>query len=388
MLEAGTSHNLGQNFAKAFDTTFLDEKGQKQHVHQSSWGVSTRLIGGIIMTHGDDAGLRLPPALAPVQVVVVPIAQKNKDKETVAAAAADIVSSLTAAGVRVKLDDDTRNSPGWKFNHWEMKGVPVRIEVGPKDVAAGACVIARRDKPGKEGKEFGVSVEAASLVSKVNGVLDEVQARGGWSGAPIFCCIHPSHFLVRRHHSASAAFLFIYFLFTLTTAVRRCEPRLHVTFEKCCEGIDETKERETMHTTLRAGCAVSRGEGVQRREHRGRDQLRGAQGGGGGWEVGAGRVGGKRRDGEAGQGGDGRHHQMLPLRPTRGTPHVPHDGRPGGGGVHLRQVLLKKERKKGGEKRKRKKKKESDADLTGAGGAPTVNSMRRKAGLGRAGSSW
>ena len=104
-------------------------------------------IGGIIMTHGDDAGLRLPPALAPFQVVVVPIAQKNKDKETVAAAAADIVSTLKAAGVRVKLDDDTRNSPGWKFNHWEMKGVPVRIEVGPKDVAKEACVLARRGRP-------------------------------------------------------------------------------------------------------------------------------------------------------------------------------------------------------------------------------------------------
>jgi prolyl-tRNA synthetase len=175
-LQAGTSHNLGQNFAKAFDTTFTDEKGQEQFVHQSSWGVSTRLIGGIIMTHGDDAGLRLPPALAPIQVVVVPIAQKNKDLETVAAAVAEIVRTLTAAGVRVKLDDDTRNSPGWKFNHWEMKGVPIRIEVGPKDVAKDSCVLARRDKPGKEGKEFGVPVEAASLVAKVNGVLDEVQA--------------------------------------------------------------------------------------------------------------------------------------------------------------------------------------------------------------------
>ena len=175
-LQAGTSHNLGQNFAKAFDTQFLDETGAKQYVHQSSWGVSTRLIGGIIMTHGDDAGLRLPPRLAPVQVVVVPIAQKNKDKESVAAAAADIVGALKAAGVRVKLDDDSRNSPGWKFNHWEMKGVPVRIEVGPKDVANGACVVARRDKPGKEGKEFGVSAEPAALVEKIATALDEVQA--------------------------------------------------------------------------------------------------------------------------------------------------------------------------------------------------------------------
>ena len=175
-LQAGTSHNLGDNFAKAFDTVFLDETGTKQFVHQSSWGVSTRLIGGIIMTHGDDTGLRLPPKLAPVQVVVVPIAQKNKDKETVASAAADIVSTLKAAGIRVKLDDDTRNSPGWKFNFWEMKGVPIRIEVGPKDVEKNACVVARRDKPGKEGKEFGVSVEAGSLVEKIESTLDEVQA--------------------------------------------------------------------------------------------------------------------------------------------------------------------------------------------------------------------
>ena len=175
-LQAGTSHNLGDNFAKAFDTVFLDETGTKQFVHQSSWGVSTRLIGGIIMTHGDDTGLRLPPKLAPVQVVVVPIAQKNKDKETVASAAADIVSTLKAAGIRVKLDDDTRNSPGWKFNFWEMKGVPIRIEVGPKDVEKNTCVVARRDKPGKEGKEFGVSVEAGSLVEKIESTLDEVQA--------------------------------------------------------------------------------------------------------------------------------------------------------------------------------------------------------------------
>jgi prolyl-tRNA synthetase len=175
-LQAGTSHNLGSNFAEAFDTVFLDEDGKKKHVHQSSWGVSTRLIGGIIMTHGDDAGLRLPPKLAPIQVVVVPIAQKNKDKETVAEAAAKIVDALEAAGVRVKLDDDTRNSPGWKFNHWEMKGVPVRVEVGPKDVAKNACVVARRDVPGKEGKEFGVSAEPDALVAKIRETLEDVQA--------------------------------------------------------------------------------------------------------------------------------------------------------------------------------------------------------------------
>ena len=174
-LQAGTSHNLGQNFSKAFDTTFLDEKGETQHVYQSSWGVSTRLIGGIIMTHGDDAGLRLPPALAPVQVVVVPIAQKNKDKAAIAAAASAIAATLENAGIRVKVDDDDRNSPGWKFAQWEMKGVPIRVEVGPKDVAKDACVVARRDRPGKEGKEFGVAVEPSSLVAKIRGTLDDVQ---------------------------------------------------------------------------------------------------------------------------------------------------------------------------------------------------------------------
>lgn len=133
------------------------------------------LVTGIIMTHGDDAGLRLPPNLAPIQVVIVPIAQKNKDKPAVTDAAANIASTLESAGIRVKIDDDDRNSPGWKFAQWEMKGVPVRIEVGPKDVAKDACVVARRDKPGKDGKEFGVAVEPTALIAKVQGTLDSVQ---------------------------------------------------------------------------------------------------------------------------------------------------------------------------------------------------------------------
>ena len=174
-LQAGTSHNLGQNFAKAFDTTFLDEKGDKQFVHQSSWGVSTRLIGGIIMTHGDDAGLRLPSPRPRAGGGGAHRAEEQGQGVSAAAAAA-IVDTLSAAGVRVKLDDDTRNSPGWKFNHWEMKGVPIRVEVGPKDVAKEACVVARRDKPGKEGKEFGVPVEPEALVAKIEDVLDDVQA--------------------------------------------------------------------------------------------------------------------------------------------------------------------------------------------------------------------
>ena len=174
-LQAGTSHNLGDNFAKAFDTTFLDDKGETQYVHQSSWGVSTRLIGGILMTHGDDAGLILPPRLAPIQVVVVPIWKKDEEKEAVMASVDSIISSLSNAGVRTHLDADQSKSPGWKFNQYEMKGVPIRIEVGPKDVAKGACVVARRDVPGKEGKEFGVSIEPAALETKINDVLNDIQ---------------------------------------------------------------------------------------------------------------------------------------------------------------------------------------------------------------------
>jgi prolyl-tRNA synthetase len=174
-LQAGTSHNLGQNFAKAFDTTFLDADGNTQYVHQSSWGVSTRLVGGIIMSHGDDAGLQLPPRLAPIQVVVVPIWKKDDEKDAVMASVDSIIGSLKAVNVRVHLDADQSKSPGWKFNQYEMKGVPIRIEVGPKDVAKGACVVARRDIPGKEGKEFGVSIETAALQSKIQTVLDDIQ---------------------------------------------------------------------------------------------------------------------------------------------------------------------------------------------------------------------
>jgi prolyl-tRNA synthetase len=174
-LQAGTSHNLGDNFAKAFDTTFLDDKGESKYVHQSSWGVSTRLIGGILMTHGDDSGLILPPRLAPIQVVVVPIWKKDAEEEAVMASANGIIESLKTSGIRVEIDADQTKSPGWKFNQYEMKGVPIRIEVGPKDVEKNACVIARRDVPGKEGKEFGVSVEPSSLQAKVSSVLDDIQ---------------------------------------------------------------------------------------------------------------------------------------------------------------------------------------------------------------------
>jgi len=174
-LQAGTSTDLGDNFAKAFETTFLDTDGKAKNVYQSSWGVSTRMMGGVIMTHGDDKGLTLPPKLAPVQVIVTPIWQKNKDKESVMASCDAITKILKEAGIRVKIDADDTKSPGWKFNFWEMKGVPIRIEIGPRDVEKNACVVARRDVPGKEGKEFGVSAEKASLVEKINVILDEIQ---------------------------------------------------------------------------------------------------------------------------------------------------------------------------------------------------------------------
>ena len=140
-LQAGTSHYFGQNFAKAFDIKFLDRDGVHKYPYQTSWGVSTRLIGALIMAHGDERGLKLPPRIAPVQCVIVPIAAA---KPGVKEAAERIEAVLSAAGVRVKLDD--RNfSPGWKFNEWEMKGVPVRIEIGPRDIEKGQACLFRRD---------------------------------------------------------------------------------------------------------------------------------------------------------------------------------------------------------------------------------------------------
>ena len=175
-LQAGTSHNLGDNFARAFNTRYLDEAGELKFVHQSSWGVSTRMVGGVIMTHGDDAGLRLPPRLAPTQVVIVPILKKGTDSDAVIAAAQGLETALKAAGVRAQLDASQERTPGWKFNYYEMRGVPVRVEIGPRDVEAGTCVVARRDVAGKEGKVMGVPLEAGAFVGHVQGVLEEVQA--------------------------------------------------------------------------------------------------------------------------------------------------------------------------------------------------------------------
>src|SRR4249920_2836680 len=143
-LQAGTSHLLGQNFAKAFDITFQARDKTLQHVWTTSWGVSTRLIGGLIMTHGDDNGLILPPKVAPYQVVIVPIPRGNWE-ETVLPKAREIEADLTRQGIRVMLDKRDAYTPGWKFAEWELRGVPVRIEIGPKDIEKGTVLVARRD---------------------------------------------------------------------------------------------------------------------------------------------------------------------------------------------------------------------------------------------------
>ena len=141
-LQSGTSHNFGTNFSEPFEIKFLDKDGTQKFAHETSWGVSTRLIGAIIMTHGDERGLKLPPKVAPYQVVVVPVAAH---KEGVLEGAKAVADKLAAKGIRVKFDDRDNVSPGWKFNEWELKGVPVRLEVGPRDLAEGQAMCARRD---------------------------------------------------------------------------------------------------------------------------------------------------------------------------------------------------------------------------------------------------
>ncbi|MBM4424239.1 MAG: proline--tRNA ligase [Chloroflexi bacterium] len=152
-LQSGTSHYFGQNFAKAFDIRYLDKNNQQQHCWTTSWGLSTRFVGAIIMVHGDDKGLIMPPRLAPHQVVIVPIYKNEAERTSVMEAVARIQAELIEADIRVKVDDRDE-TPGFKFNDWEMRGVPLRIEIGPKDVANSSVALARRDKPGKEGKSF------------------------------------------------------------------------------------------------------------------------------------------------------------------------------------------------------------------------------------------
>lgn len=171
-LQAGTSHNLGQNFAKAFEIQFTDQNNTVQTAWTSSWGVSTRLIGALIMAHSDDDGLVIPPRLAPIQTVVVPIYKNDAEKAVVMEAVARITAEWKGK-IRFKIDTRDHLSPGFKFNEWEVKGVPVRIEVGPKDVEKGSVAMARRDVPGREGKSF---VPQEGLTERIVALLEEIQA--------------------------------------------------------------------------------------------------------------------------------------------------------------------------------------------------------------------
>ena len=172
-LQSGTSHYFGTNFAKAFEIQFLDKNNVLQFAETTSWGLSTRIIGAIIMTHGDDQGLILPPRLAPIQAVILPIFKNDAEKVKVMEVADRVFAELKAAGIRVKVDDRDNVSTGFKFNDWEMRGVPLRIEIGPKDVDKGSVALARRDVPGRDGKSF---VPQTGLASTVSGMLVEIQS--------------------------------------------------------------------------------------------------------------------------------------------------------------------------------------------------------------------
>ena len=167
-LQAGTSHELGQNFSKAFEIQYSDENNNLAHPFQTSWGVSTRLIGMIIMAHGDDQGLKLPPAIAPTQVVIIPIIPKNADSEKILKIANQIKEMLS--DFRVHLDDREEVSPGFKFNEWELKGVPIRLELGPKDIENNSVVVARRDIQNSK-----TSIPINTLDSEITTLLDSIQ---------------------------------------------------------------------------------------------------------------------------------------------------------------------------------------------------------------------
>jgi prolyl-tRNA synthetase len=168
-LQAGTSHFLGQNFAKAFDVKFTSKEGKQEHVWATSWGVSTRLIGGLIMTHSDDKGLVLPPNLAPHQVVIVPIYRNDEQFDAISAKVDEMTKELRAQGISVKFDKRDTHKPGWKFAEWELKGVPVRIAIGPKDLENGTVEVARRDNLTKE------IVASDSIADYVSALLKEIQ---------------------------------------------------------------------------------------------------------------------------------------------------------------------------------------------------------------------
>ena len=169
-LQAGTSHFLGQNFAKAFDVTFLSKENKLEHVWATSWGVSTRLIGALIMAHSDDNGLVLPPKLAPIQVVIVPIYRKEEERAAIADYVKEITSELRSKGISVKFDDRDSFKPGYKFNEWELKGVPVRLAVGPRDMKNNTVEVARRDTLEKD------MLHRDNIAAKVENLLERIQS--------------------------------------------------------------------------------------------------------------------------------------------------------------------------------------------------------------------
>ena len=168
-LQLGTSHNLGQNFSKVFEITFIGEDEEEHYVWQTSWGVSTRLIGAAVMVHGDDRGLVLPPRIAACQVVIVPIPYKNVGREIILDKAREVLEKLQDRGISATFDDREEYTPGWKFNHWEVKGVPVRIEIGPRDVKKGQVTTVRRDTLEK------VAVKDEKLADTIIEMLEEIQ---------------------------------------------------------------------------------------------------------------------------------------------------------------------------------------------------------------------
>jgi len=172
-LQSATSHYFGQNFAKAFNIQYLDNNNTLQFCETTSWGLSTRMIGAIIMVHGDDQGLILPPRLAPTQAVIVPIYKNDAEKSKIMEAANRIFKELKSAGIRLKMDDREEVSTGFKYNDWEMRGVPVRIEIGPKDLEKGSVMLARRDIPGREGKTF---ASQSALAATVSVLLTDIQS--------------------------------------------------------------------------------------------------------------------------------------------------------------------------------------------------------------------
>ena len=170
-LQAGTSHNLGQNFARSFEIKYTTQDNREEFCWTTSWGTSTRLVGALIMAHSDDDGLVLPPLVAPIQVVVVPIYKTDDERSRVMEAVTRITSDWTDR-FRFKVDERAHLTPGFKFNEWEVKGVPVRVEIGPKDLEKGTVAVSRRDMPGREGKAF---VEQLGLTEHVSGLLAEIQ---------------------------------------------------------------------------------------------------------------------------------------------------------------------------------------------------------------------